>query len=179
MAKETQSKIKPLDDVRDDVSRGLKDMSSDELVCSKLTFGNDAEGYRWELYKGRIPFWVDLMRFNGQLDLLVAYSIMFIIPPNWGADEKQKLFRYLLTLNDFSQSWDTKFFLKGEAVALCASRAGDEINRETVRFLVSTFSRFAQILSENIEKEFGDILRLLVDQPVSEENEDPQTAEAK
>ena len=179
MVKETQKKIKSLTSVRDDVSRGLKDMSSDELVCSKLSFGENAEGFRWELYRGKVPFWVDLMRFGGQLDLLVAYSIMFLIPPNWGNDEKLKLYQYLLTLNEFSQSWDTKFFLKGEAVALCASRAGDEVNRETVRFLVDSFSRFAQNLSENIEKEFGDILRLFVDQPENEENENPQKAERK
>jgi len=155
-------KIRELTEVRDLVSKGLSDITSDDLIVTKINFGDNAEGYRWELHRGEVPFWVDLMRFNKQLDMLVAYSIMFMIPQKWDEERKDALFRFLLTLNDFSQSWDTKFFLKGDAVVLCASRAGNEITKDSSRFLVDSFSRFAQILSQKVYEEFEDLTRLSV-----------------
>ncbi len=155
-------KTRELTEVRDLVSKGLSGITSDDLIVTKIDFGDDAEGYRWELHRGKVPFWVDLMRFNKQLDMLVAYSIMFMIPQKWDEERKNTLFRTLLTLNDFSQSWDTKFFLKGDAVVLCASRAGNEITKDSSRFLVDSFSRFAQILSQKVYDEFEDLTRLSV-----------------
>ena len=151
------AKIKPLSAKRDDVSKALKSMSSEELVVKKLSFGEDAEGFRWELYRGSVPFWVDLMRFGGTVDLLVTYSIMFGVPPTWDKRHESDLYKFLLELNDFSQSWDTKFFLKEGSVILCASRSGEEINGNTTLFLVDSFSRFAQVLSDRIADEFPDL----------------------
>ncbi|MGC9315800.1 MAG: hypothetical protein ACP5G4_09310 [bacterium] len=161
MAKETH-KVRSLKDVRDAIAKGLAEITSEDLVVSHLDFGENAEGYRWELHRGEVPFWVDLMRFKGQLDLLVAYSIMFVVPEKWDESKKAELYRFLLSLNDFSQSWDTKFFLKGSAVVLCASRAGDEITKESSRFLVDSFSRFAQILSQKVSETYGELTKLTV-----------------
>lgn len=161
-----------LNEVRDAVSKGLAEITSDDLVVSHINFGEKAEGYRWQLHRGEVPFWVDLMRFEGQLDLLVVYSIMFMVPEKWDEKRKAELFRYLLSLNDFSQSWDTKFFLKGDAVILCSSRAGHEITKETSSFLVNSFSRFAQILSKNVYDEFDELTKLTVRSQEEQESEE-------
>lgn len=155
---------------RDAVSKALKSLTSEDLVVSKISLGEEAEGYRWELYRGVIPFWVDLMRFARTVDLLVVYSIMFGIPDGLDDGRENELYRLLLELNDFSQSWDTKFFIKGRSVVLCASRSGEEISSGTARFLVDSFSRFAKVLSKRIADRFPEIARFVVKGDMSEIN---------
>ncbi|RKZ30746.1 hypothetical protein DRQ36_04420 [bacterium] len=156
------AEIKELKSVCDTVSRALKSMSSEELIVSRLDFGENTEGYRWELYRGTVPFWVDLMRFNGQLDLLVAYSIMFRIPESFDEKRERELYRFLLDLNDFSRSWDTKFFIKDRTVVLCAGRSGDEISERSAKYLVDSFSRMAQVLSMKVGEKFPGLLEFIV-----------------
>ncbi len=171
------AKIKPLTARRDEVSKAIKSMSSDELIMKKLSYGEQAEGFRWELYRGTVPFWVDLMRFSGTVDLLVAYSVMFGIPDEWDEKREMSLYKYLLELNDFSQSWDTKFFLKEKTVILCASRSGEEINKKTALFLVDSFSRFAQKLSDMIAAEFPDLVRYIIKGDEDEAAKESEPAE--
>jgi len=172
MSKDRTAKIKPFMSLRDEVSKALEQLTSEQLVVKEIPFQEEAEGYRWELYRGDIPFWVDLIRFSGQIDLLVAYSIMFQIPDSWDVEADARLFRFLLELGDFSMSWDTKFFLQGRTVILCASRSGDEINKGTARYLADTFSRFASILSRKIGEEFPELVRFVVDGEAMEETDE-------
>jgi len=167
MTKEIRA-LRTLSEVRDAVSKGLADIATEDLLVSHLQLGDNAEGYRWELHRGEVPFWVDLMRFDGKLDLLVAYSIMFMVPQKWDETQKGRLFRYLLECNDFSQTWDAKFFLKDDAVILCSSRMGDEIDKHSARILVDTFSRFAQMFSIKVYEEFEDLTKLTVKRDDSE-----------
>ncbi|GEM_PF-2420176 len=168
--KEKPIKLKPLTAKRDEVSRALKDLTTEQLLVKEIRFGEESNGYRWELYRGEIPFWVDLIRFSGQIDLLVAYSIMFQIPENWSDAENARFYKFLLELSDFSKSWDTKFWMQDRTVMLCASRSGEEITSMTARYLADTFSRFAGILSRAIADEFPELVRFVVGK--AEENAD-------
>ncbi len=163
MSKRKAPKIKELESVRLEISKGLKDISDENIVVTRLDLGENAYGFRWQLYRGKVPFWIDLMRFNDKLDLLVVYSMMFVIPETWEGARKAELYKFLLTLNDFSMSWDTKFFLKENSVILCASRGGDEITKETSRTLVENFTSFAKALSIQVGEKFPDALQLVVE----------------
>ncbi len=160
--KDKAPKSKPLEAKRDEVSRALKFLTTEQLVVKEISLGEDSAGYRWELYRGELPFWLDLIRFPGAVDLLVAYSIMFRLPDDWDEHRDYELYKFLLELSDFSLSWDTKFFVKNRTVMLCASRSGNEITSDTARYLVDTFTRFASVLSSKIGDEFHDLVRFVV-----------------
>lgn len=169
--KEKTIKLKPLTARRDDVSRALSALTTEQLLVKEISFGEESNGYRWELYRGEIPFWVDLIRFSGQIDLLVAYSIMFQIPDTWNESQDAKFYKFLLELSDFSKSWDTKFWMQDRTVMLCASRSGEEITSATARYLADTFSRFAGILSRAIGDEFPELVRFVVGKGTEEADE--------
>lgn len=160
--------IKPLSFRRDEVSKALRKMSSEDLVVTRLEYGETAEGFRWQLYKGALPFWVDLVRFSGRFDMLVVFSIMFAIPENISAKREAELYKYLLEINDFSQSWESKLFLKEKAIILCASRIGDEIGSESAGTLVDRFTQSADIVSAKISENFPDIVRVIVQETESD-----------
>ncbi len=160
--KNSPPKLQPLKAKRDEVSKALQFLSTEQLVVKDISVDENTEGYRWDLYRGEIPFWVDLIRFSGAIDLLVVYSIMFQMPDDWDEKSKAELYKYLLELGDFSRSWDTKFFLKENTILLCASRSGEEITSMTARYLVDTFTRFAGVLSANIAEKFPDLVRFII-----------------
>jgi len=160
--KDKTPKLQPLEAKRDEVSRALNFLTTEQLVVKDISLGEGSAGYRWELYRGEVPFWLDLIRFSGAVDLLVAYSIMFRMPDDWDEHRDHDLYKFLLELSDFSLSWDTKFFVKNRTVMLCASRSGNEITNETARYLVDTFTRFASVLSSKIGEEFQDLVRFVV-----------------
>ena len=173
------SKIKSLEDIKGKVSKALKKMSTEDLIVTRLEYGEGAEGFRWELYRGTIPFWVDLVRFHGKVDLLIVYSIMFGIPEHLPKDREAELYSFLLELNDFSQSWDTKLFLKDRTVVLCASRSGDEIHEQSAEYLMRSFTRFAKIISDRISEKFQDIAKFVVeDVEIPIENKDIERKES-
>ena len=165
------SRQKPLSVKKKKVSKALKSLTDESLVVSPLDLEAGAEGYRWELYRGTLPFWVDLVRFSEGVDLLVTYSVMFGMPDGWDESREMELYRALLELNDFSQSWDTKFFLRERTVVLCASRSGEEIEEDSAAYLVRSFSRFAEKLCDLIADRFPDLVQFVVRKP--EENSGP------
>ncbi|MCK5833832.1 hypothetical protein KAH81_09225 [bacterium] len=175
MSNKKPPKLKPFSVKKDEVSKALTFLTTEQLLVKEISLGDESKGYRWELYRGEIPFWVDLIRFSEQVDLLVAYSIMFQLPDSWDKTEDAKLYKFLLELNDFSMSWDTKFFLKGRTVLLCASRSGEEINSNTARYLADSFSRFAGILSRKIGEEFPNLVKFVVGKPEGDGEEDEST----
>ena len=156
------SKVKSITDIRDEVAKGLKKLTTDDLIVRRLEFGEGADGYRWELYRGDTPFWVDLVRFRGESDILVSFSIVFGIPDEWPPEKEARLFHSLLEMNDFAVSLDTKFFLKEKAVLACASRSGSNINTESAFLLVDTFSKLLNELSRKIAEEFPGLAQVMV-----------------